>query len=99
MAPHIVFLLILVGVLLYGVKSYGRFGATYDDPYQRYHTIVTYNALFLQGQTYQTDTIDTETIPTLEEYGVNYGTLVQLPTIWWEHIHVFSLSLTEAIQS
>ena len=97
--PHILFILILSGLLLYGIKSYGDFGITYDDYYQRYHTLVTYNALFLQDETYVTESVNTAALPTLEQYGVSYGTLVQLPTIWWEHIHDFTLSLDEAIQS
>ena len=44
--PHGLFVLFLCVLLLFGIKSYGDYNITYDDIYQRHHTMVLYNSLF-----------------------------------------------------
>ena len=97
--PHGLFVLFLCVLLLFGIKSYGDYNITYDDIYQRHHTMVLYNSLFLQDQTYITSSVDTTKLPHVTNYGANYGAFIQLPTIFWEHIHDFELSVYDAIQA
>ncbi len=78
--------------LIYGLLTVDNYGISSDEPTQRYHSLVTYNELFLKNQTYVTETIDTTKLPDLSEYGANYGTILQLPLVFIEHLFDFTLS-------
>ena len=78
--------------LIYGLLTYDDYGISWDEPVQRHHSLVTYNALALRGEEYKTDTIDTSTIEDLSTYGANYGVILQLPTVLIEHIFDFELT-------
>lgn len=82
-------------LLLYGGLIYDDYGISSDEPIQRHHSIVMYNDLFLKDETYQTLTINTEELPTLKQYGVPYGVILQLPLVWVEHMNDFEMTHLE----
>lgn len=82
-------ILFFIAYFIVGNMIYQDYGLTPDDARQRYHSLVTYNQLFLQNQEYVTDVVDTNTIPGLNEYGVFYGVFLQLPMILIEHLKGF----------
>ena len=83
-------------LLLYGILAHDDYGITYDDPYQRAHSLTTYNQLFLQEKTYKTDCIDTDTLS--DGYSGNYGVIMQLPAVFMEELDGFEHTRLEAYQ-
>ena len=92
---RVVVVLFFALVMLYGALTYDDYGISSDEPIQRHHSIVMYNDLFLKDETYQTLTINTEELPTLKEYGVPYGVILQLPLVWVEHMNDFEMTHLE----
>ena len=82
-------------LFLYGCFTFDDYGISSDEPLQRRHSLVMYNDLFLSKEEYITDTVDTRELPTLEEYGVNYGVILQLPLIMMEHWNGFEMTHLE----
>ena len=65
--------------LFYGLLVFDDYGVSWDEPVQRYHSLVTYNDVVLGDTEYNTTYIETEDLPPIEEYGSNYGVIRQLP--------------------
>jgi hypothetical protein len=82
-------------LFVYGCMTFNDYGISSDEEVQRYHSLVTYHELFLQNEEYQTATIDTTTIPTLSDYGVQYGVILQLPLVFIEHMNHFEMTYQE----
>ncbi len=80
---------------IYGCLTFDDYGIAVDEATQRYHSLVVYNDLFLNGKEYQTNTVDTTTLPSLDEYGTNYGVILQLPLIFIEHLTGFQMTWSQ----
>ncbi len=91
----LVVILFFAMLMIYGCMTFDDYGISSDEPIQRHHSIVMYNDLFLKNETYRTDTINTEELPTLKQYGVQYGVILQLPLVWIEHINDFEMTHLE----
>lgn len=78
-----------------GCLVFDDYGISSDEAYQRNHSLVMYNELFLKGKEYHTQTVDTESLPSLKEYGMNYGVILQLPLIFVEHLNGFEMTYRE----
>ena len=89
-----VVLFLFLVFILWGCKVYNDYDVAIDDEVQRYHSLVTYKELFLQEE-YTTDVIHTESIPSLQQYGVFYGVALQLPLVLMEHLEDFQLSYAQ----
>lgn len=90
-------LVIFLLLILWGARSYNDYGLAVDDEVQRYHSLVTYKELFLKEE-YETETITTAEIPSLERYNVFYGVTLQLPLVFVEHIFDFQLSYAQIFE-
>lgn len=88
-------ILFFVLFFLFGCLTYKDYGISSDEAVQRRHSLVTYNELFLKDQVYQTPTVDTEALPPLKEYGINYGVILQLPLVFIEHLNHFEMTYQE----
>lgn len=82
-------------LFLYGCLTFDDFGISSDEYLQRNHSLVMYNDLFLQDKEYKTATVDTTELPSLENYGTNYGVILQLPLVFAEHMNDFEMSYQE----
>ncbi len=80
---------------LYGCFVSDDYGISADESVQRNHSLVMYNELFLKGKEYDTQTINTASLPPLREYGANYGVILQLPLVFAEHMRGFEMTYQE----
>lgn len=79
-------------LFLYGCLAYDDYGLSADEPVQRRHSVVMYNDMVLKDQEYKTITIDTEKLPS---YRTAYGTILQLPLVFIEHMNGFEMTYEE----
>jgi len=88
-------ILFFILLFVYGCKAFDGYGISTDEQVQRGHSLVMYNDLFLKDKEYTTATVNTENLPTMKEYGVSYGVILQLPLVFVEHMNDFEMSYQE----
>ena len=96
-APALLIALIFACMFAVGLFLYRDYGVSVDEPIQRQHSLVAYR--YILEKVFHRDVAALSGLPELQQYQHRfYGVFLQLPMVFWEHLHGFTGDLGDVMR-